>query len=423
MLSIQLAYSQIQQKLLKLIKDPLLIFSMEGVRKLSSYVLGQHKDGNLLSPTSLSPEIDIPSPKLAKEVRILTYNIFLRPPLIKTNKNDHKNSRVDEFLKLIEKYDVICLQEAFGFWNKRKQKLVRLTQKLGFAYFAESPNPPIFSTYGIDGGLVVVSRYPIAKAEFHCYPASILGDSIAMKGVLYTKISVSDNSIHLFSTHTQATHNNRFDAETFIARGDQFLSFRQFIDKIIPRHYCEGDVAILCGDFNVNSRNPDFEVEKVKGDYIPFELYPFLQGAKTFNEYEVMVTCLSKNKTDDLVDLLYDNLGYFPPTYGVSVIGEDGVERPDEIILTHAVDHCTNLCLDYMFQIIPKAQKQQEQEQQHLEITLKDSPARLRHPIKLTVKKEGSTVEKFYVKHPKVTQLSDHFGLMCTIEVVGINDE
>lgn len=391
---------------------------MESKRKLSSYALDSCEDGTdvHLNPSQLSPELGAPSPKLPNQIRVLTYNIFLRPPMIKTNRNDHKNSRVDEFLKSIDKYDVICLQEAFGFWNKRKQKLIKLTQKLGFTYFAESPNPPIFSTYGIDGGLVTLSRYPIVKAEFHCYPYSVLGDSIAMKGVLYTKISISSNYLHLFTTHTQATHNNSFDAETFIARGDQFLSFRQFIDKTLPGNYFDGDVVILCGDFNVNARNPYFSIEKVKGDYTPFDLYPFLSGKETFNEYDTMVACLSKDKTDVLIDLLYDKLGYFPPTYGVGVVGNDGIERPDEIILTHAVDHCTNLCLDYIFQLIPKKQK-------HYEISLQESPMMLKLPKRLAIRKEGSTVEKFYVKHPKVTQLSDHFGLKCIVESVDYPDD
>lgn len=384
---------------------------MEGLKKLSSLMKRSHDDGiqMQLNPFPAS-EITDPSQPTISQVRILTYNIFLRPPPIKTNKNDHKNSRVDEFIKFLGDYDVICLQEAFGFWNKRKQKLVKLTQKQGFVFYVECPNPSIFSTSFIDGGLVIFSRFPIVRSEFYEYPYSILADSAAMKGVLYAKISVGDNHLHVFTTHTQATHGGKYDPDTYITRGDQLLSFRRFIDKILAKEFTEGDVAILCGDFNVNARNPWFSITNIEQDYTPLKLYPSLKEKERINEYQSMLTMLSKNFEDEIVDLLYETLKDFPPTYGVSRIGPNGKEEPDETILTHAEDHCTNLCLDYIFQLIPKYSSK-------LELTMPEAQF-CKRPNMLRVKPKSSRVEPFYVKHPKVTQLSDHLGLVTTIEVV-----
>jgi hypothetical protein len=50
---------------------------------------------------------------------VLTYNLYLRPPLVNSNGNDYKNERLAEFIKLIPKYDVICLQEVFALGNSR----------------------------------------------------------------------------------------------------------------------------------------------------------------------------------------------------------------------------------------------------------------------------------------------------------------
>ena len=349
-------------------------------------------------------------PETKNEINLLTYNIFLRPPLIKTNKNDHKNSRVEEFIKTVHNFDIICLQEAFGLWNKRKQKLVKMAQKQGFVYFKECPNPPMFSTYPLDGGLITLSRYPIVDSEFGHYPYSILADSAAYKGVLYTKINVNDNFLHVFTTHTQATHGNKFDPETFITRGDQLLSFRQFLDKMMAKYYTKGDVVILCGDFNVNARQPNFSLSGIEEDYVPLKLYPSLAQDGYCNEYENMKAILSRNNEDQITDLVYESLGFFPPTFGVSRIGKDGREEPDEVILTHAVDYCTNLCLDYIFQLTPKFGRKKEFE-------LSDSKTLKKSSI-LRVKPKSSRVEPFYVKHPKVTQLSDHLGLATTIEIV-----
>ena len=345
------------------------------------------------------------------KVRVLTYNIFLRPPAINTNLDDYKNARVEEFIKSMKEYDIVCLQEAFGFWNNRKQMLIKLAQKQGYVSFAESPNPSIFSSYVIDGGLLIFSRYKIVKSEFHAYPYSVQADSVAMKGVLYAKVGLADNHIHVFTTHTQATHGNAFDIDTYITRGDQLLAFRKFLDQIIAREYVEGDIVILCGDFNVNSRSPYFYIEDIEADYTPLKLYKLPKFEGFCNEYTSMATILSKNNEDTLIDILYKSHDAFPPTYGVSRLDPDGWEQPDETVLTHAGDHCTNLCLDYMFQLIPNKKNK-------VVIPMnEEGDPKKSSKLQLQINQDGSKVEKFYVQHPKVSQLSDHFGLSTTVEV------
>ena len=42
-------------------------------------------------------------------IKLLTYNIFLRPPLIKNNADDYKNERTKFFLNEIIDFEIICL--------------------------------------------------------------------------------------------------------------------------------------------------------------------------------------------------------------------------------------------------------------------------------------------------------------------------
>lgn len=151
-------------------------------------------------------------------INILTYNIFLRPPPIKNNESDHKDNRLKEFIKLLPEFDIICLQEMFGFLNKRKHKLIRCATKAGFHYYADSPSPSFFTSFLVDGGLCVLSRYilycslftptrfPIMASEFKPYPYGVFSDSLSQKGVLYTKIQIKDEILHLYSTHMQASY-------------------------------------------------------------------------------------------------------------------------------------------------------------------------------------------------------------------------
>lgn len=55
-----------------------------------------------------------------KFVRLLTYNMFMRPPPVKTNATDFKDARLDEFVKQLDNFDIICFQEVFTTLNTRK---------------------------------------------------------------------------------------------------------------------------------------------------------------------------------------------------------------------------------------------------------------------------------------------------------------
>jgi hypothetical protein len=100
-----------------------------------------------------------------KKIKILTYNIFLRPYGIKNNKNDHKEIRSKEIVKEIGLFEIVCFQEAFDSFTHRQQKLLELSQKVGFRYFLNSSSPDLTSPYLIDSGLLIMSKLPIVKSE------------------------------------------------------------------------------------------------------------------------------------------------------------------------------------------------------------------------------------------------------------------
>jgi endonuclease/exonuclease/phosphatase family metal-dependent hydrolase len=139
-------------------------------------------------------------------IKILTYNIFLRPPPIKTNENDWKDERMYEFIKHFPQFDIICLQEMFGTFNSRKHDLIRFAVKSGFFFFVDTPSPSFLSKYLVDGGLVILSRFPIIESAFIPFKYGVLSDSLAQKGVLYAKIEIKNTILHLFTTHLQASY-------------------------------------------------------------------------------------------------------------------------------------------------------------------------------------------------------------------------
>ena len=139
-------------------------------------------------------------------IKLLTYNIFLRPPPIKTNENDWKDERMSEFIKCMPNFDIICLQEMFGSFNSRKHDLISSAIKQGFFFYVDTPSPSFFSKYLVDGGLVILSRFPIINSSFIPFKYGVLSDSLAQKGVLYAKIEIKNSVMHLFTTHLQASY-------------------------------------------------------------------------------------------------------------------------------------------------------------------------------------------------------------------------
>ncbi len=114
----------------------------------------------------------------------------MRPPPVKTNESDYKDARLEEFAKKLEDFDIVCCQEVFSTLNSRKQRLITYAQKCGFLYFASGDQPPLFSGYATDGGLVILSRFPIVESGFSPYHYGVLSDSLSYKGVLYAKIAI-----------------------------------------------------------------------------------------------------------------------------------------------------------------------------------------------------------------------------------------
>lgn len=92
------------------------------------------------------------------DINLLSYNLFIRPPMINNNGDDYKDERLTEFLKELHKYDIICLQEMFGVYSRRRAIFLEQAREAGFLFQAESPKPSTLSKHFIDGGLVIISR-------------------------------------------------------------------------------------------------------------------------------------------------------------------------------------------------------------------------------------------------------------------------
>tara|TARA_B110000285_G_C14922826_1_gene513440 strand:+ start:225 stop:407 length:183 start_codon:yes stop_codon:yes gene_type:complete len=59
----------------------------------------------------------------------------------------------------------------------------------------------------MDGGLMILSRFPIVATSVQPYAYSEEKDGLARRGVLYGKIKIKDDKhLHIFTTHMCSTH-------------------------------------------------------------------------------------------------------------------------------------------------------------------------------------------------------------------------
>ena len=188
------------------------------------------------------------------KIRFLTLNLYLRPPPIHENKSDFKELRTDYFIEhILPNYDIICLQEVFDLFNSRKERIINAALNLGFTSWATSPIPSFLSTFSIDGGLLILSRFPIVETDWGDYRIGAFPDSMCDKGVLYCKLDVLGTNIHILTTHTQSSyptiqlHDFQFYREV---RRQQFRTARSLIDN----KYVPGELMVLLGDLNVDAR-------------------------------------------------------------------------------------------------------------------------------------------------------------------------
>eukprot|EP01043_Picozoa_sp_COSAG02_P068474 COSAG02_NODE_11387_length_1733_cov_8.089351_1_plen_165_part_00 len=132
----------------------------------------------------------------------------------------------------------------------------------------------------VDAGLLIVSKYPIVEGHHMCFDgASAKGDVACAKGAIHAELNVHGQSVHVFTTHLQAsTLGCETDDETAI-RVSQLAQLARFVQSLAGEH-----AAILAGDFNVDAHRDRPKVQRLSAT----------DSAKPSAEYMLMVSTLRK---------------------------------------------------------------------------------------------------------------------------------
>lgn len=340
-------------------------------------------------------------------VKILTYNFFMRP-FVSTNGDDHKYERLMDFLDELKDFDIVCFQEAFGYCTNRKDILIYEAAKRGFYYFYTHPVPSFNSIQSFDGGLLIISRFKIEEKEFYPYTYANDIDAIINKGLLYAKIKIKNQTLHLLTTHLQASYYHKSEEQlyiNFITRKTQVEEMCYYLDKCLKKHVKnKDDKVLLMGDFNVPVGS--------KHDSLSAPIF------KKFNsEYEYFLNELNSYPFYKTVDIYLTEKKEFPHTYG----GNDP-------ILNDPIDYDAKCTLDYIFELqchLDFEFKDKNIEKEKISTKLKEgnlstTNEKMKKP-QLIIDYPSIKIQWFWVpkdkKDRKYLSLSDHAGLSIDLKL------
>ncbi|MFE9811346.1 sphingomyelin phosphodiesterase [Streptomyces sp. NPDC005548] len=116
----------------------------------------------------------------------------------------------------------------------------------GGAYSATTPE---------DGGVTVLSKWPVLRREQYVYKDACGSDWWSNKGFAYVVLNVNGTRVHVIGTHAQSTDSGCGTGEAASMRGRQFKAIDAFLDsKNIPAD----EQVLVAGDMNVDSRSTEY---------------------------------------------------------------------------------------------------------------------------------------------------------------------
>ncbi|MFD5714249.1 sphingomyelin phosphodiesterase [Streptomyces pharetrae] len=195
-------------------------------------------------------------------VRVLSYNVFLFSKSLYPNwGQDHRAAQIPK-APFFQGNDVVVLQEAFD--NSSSDALKRASAT---AYPYQTPvvgrskdgwdatGGAYSSTTPEDGGVAVLSKWPILRKEQYVYQDACGADWWSNKGFAYVVLNVNGARVHVLGTHAQSTDPGCGPGEAAAVRSRQFKAVDAFLDaKNIPA----GEQVLVAGDLNVDSHSAEY---------------------------------------------------------------------------------------------------------------------------------------------------------------------
>jgi sphingomyelin phosphodiesterase len=201
------------------------------------------------------------APTFPGDLRVLTHNLQMLPTPI--GRIDLGRAALIGQASYWKGYDVAVLEELFDslaspvvLRNMSSeypyQTPIIGASSTGWDQTLGTPHPTV-----TNGGVAIVSRYPIVEKAQDIYPAGCGADALAAKGFAYARVSRNGHIVHVIGTHLQADDPTciltfRFPA---LIRASQLQAIATFIaGKNIP----SSEPVVITGDLNISEGSAEY---------------------------------------------------------------------------------------------------------------------------------------------------------------------
>ncbi|QTZ95038.1 sphingomyelin phosphodiesterase [Streptomyces auratus] len=206
-------------------------------------------------------------------LKVLSYNTFLMSKTLYPNWGQDHRAQAIAAADFFQGNDVVVLQEAFDNSASDALKSRAAAQyphqtpvvgrsrsgwdATGGAYSATTPE---------DGGVTLLSKWPIVHKEQYVYKDACGSDYFSNKGFVYAVLDVNGTKVHVVGTHTQSTDSGCKAGEAAADRAKQLKEVDAFLDaKNIPAD----EEVMVAGDLNIDSHGDEYPALLGNADLAP----------------------------------------------------------------------------------------------------------------------------------------------------------
>ncbi|MFA3834623.1 sphingomyelin phosphodiesterase [Streptomyces aureus] len=205
-------------------------------------------------------------------LKVLTYNTFLMSTNLYPNWGQAHRAAAIPAAPFFQGNDVVVLQEAFDNTTSDALKSNAAAQypyqtpvvgrsKDGW----DATGGSYSSTTPEDGGVTLLSKWPIVHKEQYVYKDACGSDWWSNKGFVYAVLDVNGTKVHVVGTHTQSTDSGCGAGEAVKDRSLQFKTIKSFLDA---KHIPAGEQVMVAGDLNVDSHGGEYASMLADGGFV-----------------------------------------------------------------------------------------------------------------------------------------------------------
>ena len=175
-----------------------------------------------------------PAVIFSQELKIMTWNIFMVPPIIFKSCQTERAYLIADYIKN-ENADILVLEEAF---MKKTRNIIYDSLKNDYPYQSTITKRGFLKT---NSGIWILSKYPIHQQQFIKYKKKKGTDIFAKKGAVLVDIQVNGKQLQIVGTHTQSLVKYKTT---------RALQFQQLKTMLLDKYRNDSIPQFIIGDLN-----------------------------------------------------------------------------------------------------------------------------------------------------------------------------